>query len=239
MKGSLCIVSILAISAAAMAQDPAGVPVPSIPASTPSATTSAPAAPDLVEDVIRLWKANLSEGFIDKYVANAALARDLSADDVVKLRGAGVPETLITSLTAKRPGAERSPTAASAKTAANGTRRWNGLARRNSGVVMFKGRWDPGILEFRDDALRWTDAKDTGKNVVVPVAQMREQQLNCLKKPGENECFEWVVKTRSAEYRFRDVGWEQGRDETVQEVFDFFRGAYPNLIASRAPVDEK
>lgn len=240
MKGFLCIASILAISAGAAGQEmvtvPTPIPVPVVPA-YPQASTSSPASPDLVEDVIRLWKANLSEGFIDKYVANSDLARDLSAEDVVKLHAAGVPETLITSLTAKRPGGR--PAAASARAATNGTRRWDGLARRNAGMVLFKSRWDPGILEFRDGALRWTDAKDTGKNVVIPAEQLREQQLTCLKKPGDNECFEWVAKTRRDEYRFRDVAWEQGRNETVQDVFDFFRSSYPNLIASRAPVDEK
>ena len=66
-----------------------------------------------------------------------------------------------------------------------------------------------------------------------------EQQLTCLKKAGGNECFEWVVKTRGEEYRFRDVGWQQGENAKVAELYEFFSGAYPNLISSKRPVDEK
>ena len=119
------------------------------------------------------------------------------------------------------------------------SRRWDGLALRNSGVVLLKSRWDSGTLEFRESSLRWIDSKRTEKNVLIPFAQITEQQLTCLKKAGGNECFEWVVMTRSEEYRFRDASWRQGDNSKVQDVFEFFRSAYPNLISSRTPVDEK
>ncbi len=119
------------------------------------------------------------------------------------------------------------------------SRRWDGLALRNSGIVLLKSRWDSGTLEFRESSLRWIDSKRTEKNVLIPFAQITEQQLTCLKKAGGNECFEWVVMTRSGEYRFRDASWRQGQNSKVQDLFDFFKGAYPNLISSRRPVDEK
>ncbi|MDL2717877.1 MAG: hypothetical protein PT977_08995 [Acidobacteriota bacterium] len=214
----------------AQPQDPYAQQVPATQAA--SSPNSA-----LVEDITRLWKANLSEEFISKYFAHSVIARDLTPDDVVRLRNAGVPESLITSITlrASEPGAAAAPKAAGPRDA----RRWDGLTRRNSGVVLLKGRWDAGVLEFKDASLRWMDAKDAGKNVLLPAAQITEQQLTCLKKAGGNECFEWVVKTRNDEYRFRDVGWQQGENAKVAELFEFFSGAYPNLISSRRPVDEK
>ncbi len=150
-----------------------------------------------------------------------------------------MPETLITSITHRRaePGA-----AASVQQVPPGPRdshRWDGLTLRNSGVVLLKSRWDAGVFEFKDASLRWMDSRDSGKNILLPAAQMTEQQLTCLKKSGGNECFEWVVKTKSEEYRFRDVGWRQGENAKVAELFEFFSGAYPNLISSRRPVDEK
>jgi hypothetical protein len=202
-----------------------------------------PAAPPvvpspLVEDITRLWRANLSEEFINKYFARTDLARDLTAEDVVRLRNAGVPETLITSITLRRTDAG---SAASAPQMAPGrdSYRWDGLTRRNSGIVLLKSRWDSGVLEFKDASIRWIDSKDGSKNVLLPAAQVTEQQLTCLKKAGGNECFEWVVKTRSDEYRFRDVGWRQGENAKVAEIFKFFSSTYPNLISSRTPVDEK
>jgi len=213
--------------AAAQPQDPAA----------PPAAVSANSA--LVDDITRLWKANLSEEFISKYVAHSDLARDLTADDVVRLRSAGVPETLITSITLRRPEAGAAAGVPQAIAGAHDAHRWDGLTRRNSGVVLLKSRWDAGVLEFKDGSIRWVDSRDAGKNVLLPAAQATEQQLTCLKKSGGNECFEWVVKTRNEEYRFRDVGWQQGENAKVGELFAFFSAAYPSLISSRRPVDEK
>lgn len=192
----------------------------------------------LVDDITRLWKANLSEEFINKYFARTDLARDLTPDDVVRLRSAGVPESLIASLTHQGAAAGTVASASPVPVPVD-SRRWDGLALRNSGIVLFKGRWDSGMLEFKEASLRWVDSKRTEKNLLIPASQFTEQQLTCLKKAGGNECFEWVVKTRSEEYRFRDMAWKQGENSIVQDVFDFFRSAYPNLISSRTPVDEK
>jgi hypothetical protein len=204
-----------------------------------AAPTASSADSKLVEDITRLWKANLSEEFIDKYFARTDLARDLTPDDVVRLRNNGVPESLIASLTLREPAAGPAATAPPMAPGPDDSRRWDGLALRNSGIVLLKSRWDSGTLEFREASLRWIDSKRTEKNVLIPFVQATEQQLTCLKKAGGNECFEWVVKTRSEEYRFRDAAWRQGENAKVQELFEFFRGAYPNLISSRVPVDEK
>ena len=209
----------------AQPQDP---PAPQVALSANSA---------LVEDITRLWRANLSEEFINKYFAHSDLARDLTTDDVVRLRTAGVPETLIASITLRR--ADAGAAAAQKAAGPRDVRRWDGLTRRNSGVVLLKSRWDAGVFEFKDASLRWMDSKDTGKNILLPAAQITEQELTCLKKSGGNECFEWVVKTRNEEYRFRDVGWQQGENVKVAELFEYFSGAYPNLISSRRAVDEK
>jgi len=233
------VVVLSALSAgAAAAQETRATQEPPLPAETsPNAT--------LVDDIIRLWKANLSEQFIDKYVSHSAVDRDLSADDVVRLRSAGVPESLIESVTLRKPPSSERPATADGAVAAStaategprDVRRWDGLVRRNSGLVLFKSRWDPGVLEFKDGFLRWTDARDVSKNLLVPASQFTEQQLTCLKKAGGNECFEWVVKTRHEEYRFREVGWEQGDDAKVEEIFAYFQGVFPSLISSHRPVD--
>jgi len=209
---------------------------PQDPATAPMGATANSA---LVDDITRLWKANLSEEFINKYFARTDLARDLTPGDVVRLREAGVPESLIASLTLRAAAAGATSSPSSYSPGPNDSRRWDGLALRNSGIVLLKSRWDSGMLEFRETSLRWVDSKRTEKNLLIPIEQVTEQQLTCLKKAGGNECFEWVVKTRSEEYRFRDASWKQGDNIKVQELFDFFRSAYPNLISSRTPVDEK
>jgi len=225
------------------------------PAPTPTYGSAAPAdpafspTPTLVENIIKLWKANLSEDFLKKYISSSDIAKDLSAEDIVKLRNAGLPESLISAVSERKavvtvggipataPGAV--PAAPSPALPPGTTARWEGLAKRNGGVVILKSRWDTGVLEFKEDSLRWTDAHDASKNVLLTAKQITEQQLTCLKKAGGNECFEWVVKTKGQDYRFRGISWEQGEDSRVQEVYKFMQSLYPNLVSSHVPVDEK
>ncbi len=236
-------------------------PPATTPADTATSASPAPApTPSLVDDIIRLWKANLSEDFLKKYLSTTDAVKELSADDIVRLRNAGLPENLILAITQRKmelagtatpppagaTGASPVPAATPAPTPAPTpvpapptTATWEGLARRNSGVVLFKSRWDPGILEVKDETLRWTDAKDVSKNLLVPLKSLTEQQLTCLKKSGGNECFEWVAKTRTDEFRFRNVAWQQNENGKVQDVFSFLKALDPQLVSSQVPVDEK
>jgi len=266
MKSFLTATACLFVTSTLLGQQPGSTPAPA-PAPPAAGTAAAEApptptltpTPTLVENLIKLWKANLSEDFLRKYIDAVDVRRDLTAEDIVKLRNAGLPENLISAVTERKPAGAvpggASPGAAPAPPALSPTPtptltatatptpatsgKWEGLARRNSGVVLLKSRWDPGVLEFKDSALRWTDGRDASKNVLLTAKQITEQQLTCLKKAGGNECFEWVVKTKGNEYRFRDIAWEQGEDAKVQDVFRFMQSLYPNLVSSHVPVDEK
>jgi hypothetical protein len=214
------------------------------------------------EDMIKLWKANLSEDFIKRQIETSNVIYALTAEDIIQCRNAGMPESLIQSMiqtTKRAPGdvqaaearAAAAPAAAGAGAAAapaakptpllaeKANMRWEGMARRNGGVVILKSRWDTGALEFREETLRWTDAHDAGKNLLIPAKQIKEHFLSCQKKPGGNECFEWGFKIKDGEFRFRDVAWEQGEDKKVEEIFAFMKAIYPNVVASNVPVDSK
>ncbi len=249
MKCSIGLIMAALVSGTMLGQQPASTPTygsaaPADPALSPTPT------PTLVENIIKLWKANLSEDFLKKYISSSDFARDLSAEDIVKLRNAGLPESLISAVSERKstlmiggmptatPGAFPAVAPAPLPMPAT-TARWEGLSKRNSGIVLFKSRWDSGVLEFKDETLRWTDARDSSKNALLTAKQITEQQLTCLKKAGGNECFEWVVKSKDQEYRFRDVAWRQGENAKPQEVFKFMKTLYPNLVSSQVPVDEK
>jgi len=253
---ALLVAAGVAAAAPLTAQEPPPPPTSSAPAPAP--------APKPFEDIIKLWKANLSEDFIRKQIESGSTIYTLSADDIIKCRDSGLPESLINVMidtTRRKPAGEPAPPPPAAPTsgtvvstmpssppaitpplpnyAADANRKWEGLARRNSGVVIFKSRWDVGTLEFKEETFRWVDAKDAGKNLLIPARQVTEQFLTCLKKAGGNECFEWGVKTKDESYRFRDVSWEQGDNKKVQEIFDFLKAIYPNLVSSNVPVDSK
>ena len=238
------------------ATTPAGPAASAAPASTmPGTTTPAGApVPTIVDDIIKLWKANLSEEFLKKYVSTSDIIKQLTAEDIVRLRNAGLPENLILAITQRK--MEMAGTATPAAAGAGGaaaaslpiptpvptpptTARWEGLARRNSGVVLLKSRWDPGILEVKDGTLRWVDSKDVAKNLNIPLKSLNEQQLTCLKKSGGNECFEWVAKTKGDEFRFRNIAWEQNENARIEEIFAFMKALDPNLVSSQVPVNQK
>jgi hypothetical protein len=217
--------------------------------SAPGTPTPVPVPAPPYEDIIKLWRANLSEDFVKHHIETGSIVYNLSADDIVKLRTAGLPEALINTMvqtTRRTPTPAGTPAAAqpgpavpTPSLAAQADRRWEGMVRRNSGIVLFKSRWDPGVLEFKELTLRWRDAHDSGKNVLIPAKAFTEQFLSCLKKPGGNECFEWGFKTKDTEYRFRDVSWQQGENRKVREIFDFMKAIYPDFVSAEMPVDSK
>jgi hypothetical protein len=219
----------------------------------PTSPTPAPTpVPRPHDDIIKLWKAKLSEDFIKKQIDAAPVPYNLTADEIIQCRDAGVPENLIQAMiqasakasapVSSAPAMGGAPVATPTPAvayASQANRKWEGLVRRNSGVVLFKSRWDIGTLEFKEESLRWSDAKDASKNLMIPGRQFAEQFLTCLKKAGGNECFEWGFKTKDDIYRFRDVSWQQGENAKTKELADFFKAIYPSLILSEVAVDEK
>lgn len=224
------------------------------------APAAAPAAPRPHEDVIKLWKANLSEEFIKRKIESEGVVFDLSVDDVVACKAANLPESLIETMLATKkkapsaPAAALAPAAAKAGTpapfgappapgvpaanlAAAASRTWEGVVRRNAGVVIFKSRWDVGTLTFKDEKLSWLDADEEGKNLIIPGKAIKEQFIVCLK--AGNDCFEWGFKTEDGEYRFRDVSWDRGESKKPEELHQFFQAIYPSLLAPRYPADKK
>jgi hypothetical protein len=109
--------------------------------------------------------------------------------------------------------------------------RWEGLARRNPGLVVFRSRWNPGVLELRDDLVRWTDRRDPGKNLVLPVRRLTGHTLVC-RGGAAPACTEWRVATKTETYVFREAPARDGA--ALQAAFNALRGAYPDI-----PAEEK
>ena len=107
--------------------------------------------------------------------------------------------------------------------------RWEGLARRNPGIVLFRSRWNPGVLELKDDLVRWTDRKDPGKNLVLPVRRITGHALKCPAGPAA-PCTEWRVSIRTETYVFRETPSADG--SALRRAFDALRGAYADVPSS-------
>lgn len=233
------------------------------PAAAPAAQAAPAPPPKPFEEIVKLWKGNLSEEFIKRKIEAEGVVYQLSADDIIQCKAANVPESIIEAMmkTAMKPaaipGITAPPVAAPAVAAAApaaapvaapapdlaalADRSWDGIVRRNDGIVLFKSRWDDGKLSFKEEKLSWLDARDEKKNLILPAKSIREQFLVCLKgAPAEvTECFEWGVKTEDHEYRFRDVGWQRADSGKPQELYDFMKAIYPNLVSAKYPADKK
>ena len=109
--------------------------------------------------------------------------------------------------------------------------RWQGLVRRNPGLVVFRSRWNEGALELKDDLLRWTDRRDPGKNLVLPVRRLLKHELLCPGASGA-PCTEWRVFTKTETYVFRESPPVGGG--ALRRAFDALRGAYGDLPSSEA-----
>jgi hypothetical protein len=256
---SLAIVAAIAVPTLALSQETTPPPPPA------ESTQLAPApAPKPFEEIVKLWKGNLSEDFIKRKIESEGIIYQLSADDIIQCKSANVPESLIEAMmkTAVKqtaiPGITTAPSAAAVapavapavaamaapvpapSLAAQADRSWEGVVRRNMGVVIFKSRWDAGKLSFKEEKLAWLDADEEKKNLILPARSIKEQFLVCLKgATADTECFEWGVKTEDNEYRFRDVGWERSDSTKPQELFDFMKAIYPNLVSAKYPADKK
>ncbi len=104
--------------------------------------------------------------------------------------------------------------------------RWEGLARRNPGFVLFRSRWDPGALELRDDLVRWTDRANPGKNLVLPARRITGHALVC-RGGAAAPCTEWRVSTKTETYVFRELPSAAGA--ALRRAFDALRGAYADV----------
>ncbi len=228
------------------------------------------------EQVVKLWKAQLSEKFLLRKIEREQVVYRLSTDDIIACKTAGVPESIIEAMmkAGSRPApaaepvvppaveipqataaptvppapavptavpvvaAKAVPSAVPAVTvpspAPRVDRSWDGLVRRSPGVVLFRNRWEPGKLSFLEDEIRWLDAGDEARNVVLPLAKIQEQFLVCPNDASYDEsCFEWGVKTADAEFRFRAAGGKREMSPKPLDLFDALKAIVPNLAAEK------
>ena len=113
-RGALRVALAAAVFAAALA-----LPAAAIPQET------APAAPGGKpwEEIVKLWKGNLSEDFIRRRIESTGVVYHLSADDIVACKAAGLPEPVIEAMLAteaKTAAAPAAPTAPAAPRSAKG-----------------------------------------------------------------------------------------------------------------------
>ena len=201
--------------------------------------------------MVSLYNAKFSEDFIKRKIKADGIVYTLSVSDLLRLKEAGIPESLVEAMLATRrpqpatgegqvttlvPAAGAVPVQVPA--AVPGQPRppkvWEGLVRNSSGAVLGIGhRWENGALQLENEQFKWVASEGAERNALVPASALIEHFLVC------GDCFEWGAKTKNGEYRFRDILWKTGATPKVKAIYDYMKAAYPNLPAPTYPVDER
>lgn len=105
------------------------------------------------------------------------------------------------------------------------------MERRQAGLVV-AGRWRTGTLAFRQETFRWMDAKDPGRNLVLPAGRIASHKCACRDGADGSTCFEWSFRTVDGEsFVFRDGVRGLPGGSRTGEVFAFFKAILPTVPA--------
>lgn len=174
----------------------------------------------IVDEVIKLYKAGLSQELIFQYIQSYKKFYQVSAEDVLKLKENNVPEEIIKkvlqyqSFVAKDEKEKKEP-------------EFKNLLLKKG--FMKKDRL--GNLKIKEDRVEWYDAKEPKENFSFKIKGIKTIYLNCKPRAEENFCYEIVfVNFDKKEYSFSDFNWEKGENKAINELYKFFKENYKEII---------
>jgi hypothetical protein len=217
--------------------EPAPPPPPPAAAIPPQPPVPAMAAtaPRPYQDVLKLKQAGLSDEFILNKVRTENVSYQLTTNEILELRNAGVSETVLETM--MRSG---QPAAATAGAAVARKAEFPGLSRVGRGFMGIGTKTkNVGRLVVDGDTISWTGSDDPDKNFSVYAKNVKEIFNTCVLRPGSNLCLEVGFVTYTGdEYKFREPGWRNGDNKLVTDVTNYFKQAFPNLFFTQRTVNE-
>lgn len=231
-----------AVAASALAQQtpppapPADTPAPAAsPTPVPAATAATPAPPPRPSvDILRLKQAGMSDQFLLNKIRTESVRYDLTTDEILQLRDAGVSETVIEAMRAS--GQAKEPGESVARHA-----EFPGLARVGKGFLGIFGTStkNVGKLVVDGETIAWFESEDPTKNFTVYTQNVKEVFNTCVLRPGKNLCLEFGIVTHTGEtYRFREPGWKNGDNRGVLDATAYFKAAFPRIFFTERAVSE-
>jgi hypothetical protein len=234
-----------AVSAAALAQQtpppapPAETPVPAASPTPPLAATPAspatPAAPVRpFVDILRLKQAGMSDPFLLNKIRTESVRYDLTTNEILQLRDAGLSEAVIEAM--RISGQPKEPGELISRRA-----EFPGLARVGKGFLGMFGTSTKSVgkLVVEGETISWFENEDPTKNFTVYTQNVKEVFNTCVLRPGKNLCLEFGIVTHTGEtYRFREPGWKNGDNRSVLDATAYFKAAFPRIFFSERAVNE-
>jgi hypothetical protein len=217
-------------------ETPSAAPTPAAPATAVGVTAAVSPAPlpRPYLDVLKLKQAGMSDQFLLNKVRTENVRYDLTTDEILQLRNAGLPETVIEAMRAS--GQPKEPGLAVARRA-----EFSGLARVGKGFLGVFGTSTKSVgkLVIDGDSIQWFENADPSKNFTVYTQNVKEIFNTCVLRPGKNLCLEFGIVTHTGEtYRFREPGWKNGDNRSVLDATTYFKMAFPNLFFTERAVNE-
>ncbi len=225
----------------------AGVPegvIQALVAKAPAATpTPAPPLPDnpKLMDLAKMTKSGLSEPIILEQLKRSGDTYSLSPNDLVYLKAAGVPESIITYIVTNKnapaPAAAAAPAVAAAPAAAAAVAGVPPPAPESNettieGLVLYRPTFMQknrnGRLVFKEDVVEWVDAVDPKESFTFHMSGVENAWFTCQARPTESFCYQLNLQiVKGARYRFQDLKQETGSNEAIKAIESWIKKHFP------------
>ena len=210
----------------------AASPTPTLAPAGAAAASAAAARPSY--DILRLKQAGMSDQFLLNKIRTESVRYDLTTDETLQLRDAGVPEAVIEAMRAS--GQPKEPGASVARHA-----EFPGISRVGKGFLGVFGTSTKNIgkLVVDGETIAWFESEDPSRNFTIYTQNVKEVFNTCVLHPGKNLCLEIGIVTHTGEtYRFREPGWKNGDNRSVLDATAYFKAAFPRLFFTERAVSE-
>jgi hypothetical protein len=189
-----------------------------------TAGSSGVLSPD-AREIVRLNDAGYSDEFLLAKIRRDDVAYQLTVDDLVALRRAGLSEDVVNAMLASGAGA-KVPQRVEFDALVLQTHGFLGIGSSRTKHT--------GTLVIDHDNVIWKPLAGPRGGFELYAKSVREIWLNCAQRESGSLCLEFCLQTYSGDERcFRDIRWENGDDQQVLALFDHFRRAYPGLLFSK------
>ena len=204
------------------------------PVPTPTPAPPLPDNPKLV-DLVKMVKSGLSEPIILEQLKRSGESYQLTPNDLVYLKYAGVPESVITYMVTNKNQPMATPTPAvpsTPKPTPTATPTPEPKELTVEGLVLHKPTFlqkdRPGRLLFKGNEVQWIDAVDPKENFSFDMSGVEKIWFTCQARPTESFCYQLNIQiVEGARYRFYDVKKETGGNEALKTIESWIKKHFP------------
>jgi len=223
----------------------AGVPDPVIQALQAKVAPPAPPAtpgppmpdnPKLV-DIVKMVKSGLSEPIVLEQLKRSGEAYQLTSNDLVYLKYAGVPESIITFMVTNKGQPAATPTPVvppSPPIPPTAIPTPEPKELTVEGLVLYKPTFAQknrtGRILIKEDEVEWIDAVEPKENFTFRMSGVEKAWLTCQARPTEAFCYQLNLQiVKGARYRFQDVRKESGSNEAIKSAENWIKKHFPTV----------